>query len=238
MAKLVGGLSFPIAAPGVDGSLLALCDPFLAVAVPFFRDSVNRAFSTAYTAAMAGQAAIADPTQAACVQTCTHDPAPWLTPHTHRFPILALYLVSGEPEKPTQGRTIGAKHVYRMVYVLPSMHLDQAERVLPLLNAFPLLINYLIESLCDPQFDNNEDPWGDAGLSEINMGRYNVGFLSNGSPGQDKAAFFPQVSIDIETHLEADIDPTEYPDLITTAVDVQADVANPLTVTSAEDPPG
>jgi hypothetical protein len=153
---ILGGATFPVAPPGTGGSLLAACDPFLAATLPFFQHVLSTRLSTAYAAAMAGQALAAE--NKACVETCPMDPGPFLNKGLCRLPLLAVFPVSGkEGERTMHKAKIDA--LYRAVYVLPTLNYEQAKRVTPLLSGIVRLLTALVQAGGVADYQSGAQVW-------------------------------------------------------------------------------
>ncbi len=136
----IGGTTFPLTSPGTGGSLLAQADPFSSAMLPFWRDILRANLSTAYSAAMAGQALPG--VEAACVDAevvdADSEDDDYLARAELRPPFLAMWPVGIDPDggTPTFGHDAEVR-LYTLDYVLPAPVGDQTRRGLgrPLLVA-------------------------------------------------------------------------------------------------------
>lgn len=131
---LLGGLVLPDTAVATGGDLLAVCDPWLAAALPYFQHCINRALAGQLRAALAGQSLNADTAKAACVETLPVDPAEVIASRALRFPLLAGYPVSATfAERTMQHERMVV--TYRLDYILPPLTHEQSTRIAPVLQA-------------------------------------------------------------------------------------------------------
>jgi hypothetical protein len=169
---ILAGTTLPLASPGTGGDLLPACDPFVDAALPYFRHVLSTRLSTAYAAAMAGQALAT--TNKACVETCPMDPGPYLGTNALRLPLLALYPVSGRESERTM-HTAKIEALYRVVYLLPALSFEQAKRVAPILTAAVKLLFLAIEEGGVADYESGTRVWEDASVSAVRMVEHRIG---------------------------------------------------------------
>lgn len=184
--------SAPVVAPATGASLLAVCDPFLSVALPYLQYALNWALEAAYVAAMAGQALAAD--DRACVETLPINPEPYWRDRALRTPLLACYLVSGKASDRTLHRA-RVTSLYRLVYALPAgLSFDQHKRLGPMLSAAVDVLTLAIEEGGLDSYSDGARVWASAGIDHVKLGAFEVGRVQY----DDSAGFFLAVQADLE----------------------------------------
>lgn len=192
----MGGLLAPPETPAAGSTLLSLCSPFVAAALPYFQHVLNHYLSRAYAAALAWQGAT--DTAQACVTTLVVDPAPFLGTVQRKLPLLALYPVDGRAGERTLHRSKNDRR-YRLVYVLRGdMNLDQFERIAPMLEAAVDLLTLATDEGGLDHHQGGARVWEDAGASRVAVGAWEVGAFS---PGDNLAGFFPALQADVHVEM-------------------------------------
>ena len=192
MSLQIGGITYPLPAPGNGRSLLTVADPFTAKALSYWQACLNQYFAAAFDAAMGGQAS--DPIDMrACVETGNVDPSAFTIQTTYKLPYLAMWPVSMTSNR----RTIRWNQVettYRAAYVLPNATADMAQQAsLPLLTAAYKLIRLVTEAQSDPAYNGGESVWFVAGTEYVNVTDATVGF----TPNDDRHVMFPMLSFGV-----------------------------------------
>lgn len=184
--------SAPVVAPSTGGNLLAVCDPFLSAALPYFKHVINWALEAAYAAAMAGQALV--DSSRACVETLPVNPEPYWRDRALRTPLLACYLVSGRASDRTMHRS-RVTALYRLVYALPpGLSFNQHVRLGPMLSAVVDVLTLAIEEGGLDGYQSGTRVWEDAGIDHVKLGAFEVGRVQY----DDSAGFFLAVQADLE----------------------------------------
>ncbi len=159
-----GGVAFPLTTLG-SRTLLQDADPVSYWALRFFKSVLV----THMGARLVSEAQSAGaPITSAVAQTTPLDPIPWLLEQHFRFPLLALYRISGANGQ----RTVNWSHQttkFGIAYVLPPLSAGQAECVAPILATIPLIIANRTEHGSDPAFQSGAQVWSGAfaGLEDI-----------------------------------------------------------------------
>ncbi len=159
-----GGVSFPLTA-STSNTLLQDADPVLYWALQFYASVLTTHMGDRLLAVAQDADA---PITAAVQYTTPLDPVPWLLEEHFRFPLLALYRISGKNGM----RTYNWSHETTklgIAYILPPLTAGQAEAVAPILSTIPLIIANRTQQGFDPAFMSGAKVWSGAfaGLENI-----------------------------------------------------------------------
>jgi hypothetical protein len=159
-----GGLKFPLSTSS-GNSLLQDADPVIFHALAFYSAILTLHMGSRL---LAEAAACSAPITQAVAYTTPLDPLPFLQEEHFNFPLLALYRVSEKNSYRTLNWSHGTSKI-GIAYVLPPLTPGQAERILPILRAAPLIIANRTEQGFDPAYLNGAKVWSAAfaGLENI-----------------------------------------------------------------------
>lgn len=217
MTYKVGAVSYPVS--GASSNLLSVVDPFLNIALPFFEAALNFYLATAIAAAYPGQMSVA------VRETTPLNPRVWLAPSTFRFPLLAIYCVSGQEVHRTI-RWESSERIYRLEYYLPPTTYEQGKRTVPLLQAMPALLSQLVEASSDAAYNSSQDVWAAAKVERINVTRWNID-VTDDPAGQNNQ--YPTLVLDLNVHLrEQDAGGGEALTYVLSKLQIQDDAETPL----------
>ncbi len=166
MATLFAGVTFPLAPPGPDKSLVALCDPVIAKMLPFYAAVIRENVGVAFVAAMAGQSATA------VADVAGADVGEYLDEVALRFPLLTMH-----PVRSSEARLRTLEHeavtvTYRLEYYLPAgLTADQDLRVAPILQAVLRVLTAATYAQRDALVAGSDDVLGQAGVEALRVGR-------------------------------------------------------------------
>ncbi len=140
-----GGVTFPLSATPTNSSLLD-ADPAVYYCLAYFESVLNTYMGgrLAYEAAQSGISTITN----AVAYTVPDEPSDYLTEEQVKFPLLCVYRARARfnDKSITYRHTVGD---WRVAYVLPPMTAGQRERLMPLLNAVPSII----DDRCEAHYD-------------------------------------------------------------------------------------
>lgn len=183
------GVTFPVAPPGTGQSLLEACDPICAKLLDFFEAVINACLGDAVAASLAGGS---DNGKGVAQKTCV-DPSVWNVAERYSFPLLALYPISDEAadERTLQrDRTVTR---YGLVWSLPRLTTEEAERVFPALPACRRLLIAALEKVVNAEYDNGASPFADTGVDKVTIGAARYGTLLY----EDSPLGHPSLSMDV-----------------------------------------
>lgn len=187
---IAGGTVLPTTAPGTGGDLLALCDPWLAAALPYLQHCLNRALASLYRAAMAGQALASD---SACVETLPLDPALYLHTRALRLPLLCMHPVSATfAERTLQHERMTVR--YRLDYLLNAITHEQAARIVPVLQAAASVLMQAVRRAGSASYQGGADIWQATGVEAVRVESATFGAFDRG----DLAQMHPALSLLID----------------------------------------
>jgi hypothetical protein len=203
----LGGLVAPPASQATGANLLAVFDPWLAAALPYFQFALNSRLSQAYEAAMAGQATGA-PGGKACLEVTCVDPAAYLGPEQLALPHLAIFPKSGTEAELTLHRS-RVDTTYQAVYVLPALEYKQALRVEPILQGVLAVLFLASEEGCLPDYQDGALVWGAAGTTQVTVVSHTFArFEREGYSGS-----FPCLVVELRVRNQERYDASKAPDL-------------------------
>lgn len=203
MALLFGGISFPLDAQPTGASVVAVADPFLARALPYWQACLNYYIEDAYVAAMGAKAS--GGTSRACRTTLAVDPIPWLDTQVIETPLLACFPTKG----PAKGLTLERDRIdfaYRVIYCLPSMDWSTYQKVAPILQAAYALLIKVTEQQHDDAYNSGERVWDEAGTMMLHFDNAEFGALD--SP-RVQGHFMPAFTAEMLVAIRDEYDPTE-----------------------------
>lgn len=224
---LFGGVALPTTTPDTGADLLALCDPWLSEALPYFKHCINRALAAPFRAAMAGQALATD---SACVETLPVDPAAYLHSRALRLPLLCGYPITATFAEHTFQRE-RAVIPYRFDYILPALSHEQAARIVPMLSAVVAVLVRAIRLAGSASYQSDRDVWGEGGSAQVKPISVTFGTFERA----DLAVPLPALSLLVEvTLLSRDDEDAGLPLWGSSlTVDTDSDDGDPLTLTEA-----
>jgi hypothetical protein len=189
----IGGITYPVALPGADKSLVPFVDPVLAKLLPYYRAVLRHYLDAAFASAMAGQATTA------CSEAVGVDVSEYLENLAPRLPLLAMYPVRTGEARLVTLELYADTTVYRLDYYLPVLNADQAVRVLPLLQAARKLLVGATYAQGDENVAGSLASSGvlaQAGVTEMRVGRSE--FTKMG----EAAHRVPLLSIEVEVDVQ------------------------------------
>lgn len=240
MTILFGGIQYPLSAPGLNGNLLSVADPFAAKFLPYFANGIRSYCSAAYNAAYPPDSAVAA-ANGAVGQTAYIDPVEFLGTYPWRHPLLALFPWATSQRAGVKYKTfekVSTATRYRLCYVLPPLDALQAERLLPLLVSVHHLLVSLVHNYNDPSTPGVPDILQDAGIDELKWVGTEYTFLGkpfDGATGE--GVRHPSVISELEVSLLSAFPSDAGPDMEVTKASIannDGDAAGPVDMVDVE----
>ena len=198
---ILGGVTLPDTALTTGADLLALADPWLAEALPYYRHCLNRALATQLRAALAGQSTPSDASTAACIEALPVDPAPYLAARALRLPLLCGYPLSATFAERTMHRERMTLR-YRFDYLLPALTQEQATRILPMLQAAAGVLLIATRLGASASYQSGRRVWDESGCEQVRLVDATFGLFES----SQFAHPIPTLGVTVEVALLSDDD--------------------------------